>query len=234
MASCRAADRNSRAWFRVCPCMRRNPLPGVTQPGTLQWLNPDAFVSAVDPSTGACAGGDNPTNCQFGTLGRNALRGPQFFWSDFYLTKSIPLTRARQAAAGRAVLQRVQPSEFRTPQHGFGRDSGKAGYANGVWRAHLHHLSAHRPAGGWFGWRQFPSHDRLSGAHRILRDHVARASRTLKRGHPARAIGESGTLSPQRAKPRATAAVRRAYSRCLNVTSSLTLCYNPFSFCRFD
>jgi hypothetical protein len=42
------------------PLYEHNPIPGVTQPGTLQWLNPDAFVSAVDPSTGACAGGDSP------------------------------------------------------------------------------------------------------------------------------------------------------------------------------
>jgi carboxypeptidase family protein len=69
-----------------------NPIPDVTQPGTIQWLNPDAFVSAVDPSTGACAGGDSPTTCQFGNLGRNALRGPHFLWSDLYLTKWFQLT----------------------------------------------------------------------------------------------------------------------------------------------
>jgi hypothetical protein len=69
------------------PLYERNPIPGVTQPGTIQWLNPNAFLSTVDPSTGACNGGDTPQNCQFGTLGRNALRGPDFFWSDFYLTK---------------------------------------------------------------------------------------------------------------------------------------------------
>jgi carboxypeptidase family protein len=74
------------------PLYEHNPIPGVTQPGTVQWLNPDAFVSTVDPSTGACLGGDNPANCQFGSLGRNALRGPDFAWSDFYLTKSFPLT----------------------------------------------------------------------------------------------------------------------------------------------
>jgi carboxypeptidase family protein len=74
------------------PLYDRHPIPGVTQPGTLQWLNPDAFVSAVDPSTGQCYGGDNPQNCQFGNLGRNSLRGPDFLWSDFYLTKSFPLT----------------------------------------------------------------------------------------------------------------------------------------------
>jgi hypothetical protein len=74
------------------PLYEHNPIPGVTQPGTVQWLNPNAFVSSVDPSTGACLDGDSPTNCQFGNLGRNALRGPNFAWSDFYLTKSFPLS----------------------------------------------------------------------------------------------------------------------------------------------
>jgi hypothetical protein len=69
------------------PLYEHAPIPGVTQPGTVQWLNPNAFVSTVDPSTGACAGGDDPAHCQFGNLGRNALRGPDFFWSDLYLTK---------------------------------------------------------------------------------------------------------------------------------------------------
>ena len=74
------------------PLYDHHSIAGVTQPGTLQWLNPNAFVSAVDPSTGQCDGGDNPQNCQFGNLGRNSLRGPNFFWSDFYLTKWFPLT----------------------------------------------------------------------------------------------------------------------------------------------
>ena len=82
------------------PRYAHHPLPGITQPGTVQWLNPDAFLSTVDPSTGKCYDSSNPNNpkpdapknCQFGNLGRNALRGPNFAWSDFYLTKSFPLT----------------------------------------------------------------------------------------------------------------------------------------------
>jgi hypothetical protein len=62
-----------------------------TQAGTIQWLNPDAFASAVDPSTGACVGGDSAANCQFGNSGRNQFRGPGFVWSDMYLTKKIPI-----------------------------------------------------------------------------------------------------------------------------------------------
>jgi hypothetical protein len=74
------------------PLYEHHPIPGVTQAGTLQWLNPDAFVSAVDPSTGQCYGGDSAQTCQFGNLGRNALRGPDFLWSDFYLTKWFALS----------------------------------------------------------------------------------------------------------------------------------------------
>jgi hypothetical protein len=74
------------------PLYEHHPIPGVTQAGTIQWLNPNAFVSAVDPSIGACNGGDSPQNCQFGSLARNALRGPDFSWSDFYLTKWFPVT----------------------------------------------------------------------------------------------------------------------------------------------
>jgi hypothetical protein len=74
------------------PLYTHHPIPGVTQPGTVQWLNPDAFQSSVDPSTGTCYGGDSPQNCQFGNLGRNSLRGPDFVWSDFYLSKYFPLT----------------------------------------------------------------------------------------------------------------------------------------------
>ncbi|MFZ0521933.1 MAG: carboxypeptidase regulatory-like domain-containing protein [Candidatus Acidiferrales bacterium] len=74
------------------PLYAHGPISGVTQPGTIQWLNPNAFVSTVDPSTGACLVSDTPPNCQFGNLGRNALRDPDFTWSDLYLTKSFALT----------------------------------------------------------------------------------------------------------------------------------------------
>jgi hypothetical protein len=73
------------------PLYASGPVAGVTQPGTIQWLNPNAFVSAVDPSTGACYGGDNPAHCQFGDLGRNSLRGPDFVWSDLYVTRHFRL-----------------------------------------------------------------------------------------------------------------------------------------------
>ncbi|HEX3942173.1 MAG TPA: carboxypeptidase-like regulatory domain-containing protein [Acidobacteriaceae bacterium] len=71
------------------PLYRKTPYSGVTVTGTKQWLNPDAFVSVIDPATGACTGGDSIANCQFGDSGRNTVRGPHFTNSDIYLTKSF-------------------------------------------------------------------------------------------------------------------------------------------------
>lgn len=73
------------------PLYRKAPVPGVTVTGTKQWLNPEAFASVVDPSTGACAGGDSPTNCQFGNSRRNQFRGPHFTYSQLYVTKKFVL-----------------------------------------------------------------------------------------------------------------------------------------------
>jgi hypothetical protein len=107
------------------PLYAHNPFAGVTQPGTVQWLNPDAFVFQRRPEHRRCVGGDSPQNCQFGDLGRNAVRGPDFTWSDFYLTKWFRLKRADKVAHRCAVLQFVQSSELRTSQHGYAGVPGK-------------------------------------------------------------------------------------------------------------
>ncbi|WP_348268072.1 TonB-dependent receptor [Edaphobacter paludis] len=73
------------------PLYQRSAVRGVTVAGTRQWINPDAFASVVDPSTGACTGGDSVANCQFGDSGRNTVRGPHFTDSDIYITKTLKL-----------------------------------------------------------------------------------------------------------------------------------------------
>jgi hypothetical protein len=73
------------------PVYRKNSVAGVTVAGTKQWLNPEAFISVVDPTTGACTGGDSPSNCQFGNSGRNSVRGPHYTNSDLYITKTFPI-----------------------------------------------------------------------------------------------------------------------------------------------
>jgi len=73
------------------PVYRRAAYDGVTVTGTWQWLNPDAFMSVVDPTTGACTGGDSAASCQFGDSGRNTVRGPHFTDSDIYVTRKFPI-----------------------------------------------------------------------------------------------------------------------------------------------
>jgi len=107
------------------PLYQHNPIPGVTQPGTIQWLNPDAFVSVVDPSTGACTGGDSVKNCQFGNLGRNALRGPNFFWSDLYLTKWFQVTERVKLRIDGQFFNVFNHPNFGLPVLGYAGISGK-------------------------------------------------------------------------------------------------------------
>jgi hypothetical protein len=73
------------------PLYQKTAYSGVTVAGTRQWLNPNAFISVVDPTTGACTGGDSPSNCQFGNAGRNTVRGPHFTDSDIYLSRRFPM-----------------------------------------------------------------------------------------------------------------------------------------------
>ena len=107
------------------PVYEHNPIPGVTQPGTIQWLNPDAFVSVVDPGTGACAGGDSPKNCQFGNLGRNALRGPDFIWSDLYLTKWFQLSEKLKLRIDGQFFNVLNHPNFGLPVLGYAGMPGK-------------------------------------------------------------------------------------------------------------
>jgi hypothetical protein len=99
------------------PLYDRSAIPGVTQPGTIQWLNPNAFVSSVDPSTGACIGGNTPQNCQFGDLGRNALRGPDFIWSDLYITKWFVLKERLKLRIDGQVFNLFNHTNFSLPSN---------------------------------------------------------------------------------------------------------------------
>jgi hypothetical protein len=62
----------------------KNQVLSSTPPDTYQWVNPAAFANACNGTT--------PATCQLGDVGRNTLRGPGFFWSDFFLTKQFRLS----------------------------------------------------------------------------------------------------------------------------------------------
>ena len=107
------------------PLYEHQSVSGITQPGTIQWLNPNAFQSAIDPSTGSCVGGDTPANCQFGNLGRNALRGPDFTWSDFYLTKWFKLNERVKLRIDGQFFNLFNHPNFGLPVLGYAGIPGK-------------------------------------------------------------------------------------------------------------
>ena len=121
------------------------------------------------PAPGQCDGGDNPQNCQFGNLGRNALRGPDFVWSDFYLTKWFPLTEHVKLRLEAQFFNVFNHPNFGLPSMVLAGIPGKALHANRIRRPHLYHLAPHRPARRRPGRRQQPAHDRLSSPPGILK-----------------------------------------------------------------
>jgi len=72
------------------PLYEHNPIPGVTEAGTVQWLNPDAFVSSVDPSTEPVTA-VTAQPIASSAISAATLARTDFFWSDLYLTKWFPL-----------------------------------------------------------------------------------------------------------------------------------------------
>ena len=71
------------------PVYEHNPDPGRHATGNHSMAQSRTrsfrrWIRAPEPAPAATA---RPT-CQFGNLGRNALRGPDFVWSDFYLTQA--------------------------------------------------------------------------------------------------------------------------------------------------
>ncbi len=129
------------------PLYEHSPVAGVTQPGTIQWLNPDAFVSTVDATTGACAGGDSPQNCRFGDLGRNALRGPAFTWSDFYITRWFRLRDHAKLRIDGQFFNLFNHPNFGLPVLGYAGIPGKPATQTGIRGADLDDVAPNRVAG---------------------------------------------------------------------------------------
>ena len=98
-----------------CAAVPQDAVSGVTQPGSLQWLNPDAFASVVDPARGhvwaairlRTASSATPA----ATTSRTALhllRGLRHEEDSDHGTCDLPLRHAN--------IQSLQPSELRPPR----------------------------------------------------------------------------------------------------------------------
>ncbi len=67
-------------------------ITGVTQPGTIQWLNPAAFQSIIDTATRTCFPTTSVQNCQDGNTARNEFRAPGFKWTDLDIGKRFKIS----------------------------------------------------------------------------------------------------------------------------------------------
>ena len=144
-ASCRAADRNSPASFPACPSTPTSPFPASPSPVPCSGSIP---TRSSPPSIPA------PARASEATTRKLPVRKPRpqhparpgILLERLLPHQIFPANRAREAAVRRPILQRLQPSEFRTPQHWSWPASPESPPHNGLRRAHLHHRPSHGTA----------------------------------------------------------------------------------------
>lgn len=100
----------------------KHPIDGVTTAGTIQWLNPEAFQSVLDPTTGGCYPENTPQFCQNGNMARNSVRLPGFTWTDLSVSKNFHVTEK--------VTFKFESQFFNLFNHpNFGLPTSSTGYA---------------------------------------------------------------------------------------------------------
>jgi carboxypeptidase family protein len=113
----------------------KSSISGVTQPGSVQWLNPDAFVAVIDPVTFQCvdphtfAVGNNPQSCRQGNAARNLVSAPGFTWFDFSVAKGFKLTERTHLKFIAQFFNLFNHPNFGFPGGGGGTGRGFAGFA---------------------------------------------------------------------------------------------------------
>lgn len=107
-------------------------IPNVTTPGTIQWLNPYAFQSVIDPTTFGCYPSNTPANCQNGNTGRNNYRSPNFFWADFSVTKRFPLTESVKLRMDLQAFNVFNHPNFGLPNGTYGAGNANAGIPSNI------------------------------------------------------------------------------------------------------
>ena len=112
-ALCRAADRSSRASFRACRFMSTIPFRASRSRARFNGSIPTRLSPPSIPAPAHATAAIAPQTCQFGNLGRNALRGPRILLERLLPHKMVSVDRTRKTAIRGSVFQRFQPSEFR-------------------------------------------------------------------------------------------------------------------------
>ncbi len=112
---------------------------------------------------------------------------PPLFLERLLHHQMVSADRTGEAAIRCSVLQRIQSSKFRSPEHRASWYSGKTFHTNCLRRADVHHIASDRLARSWIGRRQQSPNDRVSGTTTVLK------------GHPSNAIPACGrvTVKPE-------------------------------------
>lgn len=158
------------------PVYRRSTVAGGTVAGTKVWLNPNAFVSVIDPATGACTGGNSPASCQFGASGRNSVRGPHYTDSDIYVTKTFPIHERVTFRLNGELFNAFNHPNFALPRE------VEAGIPGGSIPARFGTIESTISLSGWAAgrrsrWAQFTARDCISGKDSVLRPALRARSR---------------------------------------------------------
>ena len=154
------------------PIYEKTPVPGVTLTGK-QWLNPNAFVSVVDPASGDCTGvaagaADTPALCQFGDAGRNSVRGPHFTDSDIYITRRFHIWEQVSMRFDVQMFNAFNHPNFALPSSVEAGVPARERHSARIWDPAKHHLAPNRPLRRRPGGRQLAAHDCVSGQNRVL------------------------------------------------------------------
>ena len=94
------------------PLYEHNPIPGSRSPARFSGSTRMPLFRPLIPAPALAPAATVPRIANSAIWDATRLRGPDFIWSDFYLTKWFPFDRTPEAADGSPVLQSVQSSEF--------------------------------------------------------------------------------------------------------------------------
>ena len=83
----------------------------------------------------------------------NALRGPNFFWSDLYLTKWFALTKHLKLRIDAQFFNVFNHPNFSLPSNVIAGATGESFDADRVRRTDQYNVAADRTAGRWTGRR---------------------------------------------------------------------------------
>ncbi len=135
------------------PLYEHKAIPGVTQPGTIPWLNPECLCLGCGSEYWSLLWRQQPAELPIRKPRPQCLARSGFLLERFLPDKMVSGHRESKTAGRGPVLQCLQPSEFWPAEHGAGRHSRKVIHANGIWSAYLYDFSANRPSGRRFGRR---------------------------------------------------------------------------------